>query len=327
MIFLGCVPAAVRAHVCSLNPVLTAIIESPKGGCPTIVREYFQNNLTHHERPRPSFQEEHLATIIDAWRQPEWLREHKECLLRLTQDDRMREAYALLGRDFIEDEQWHKLVWAATTANLDFRCYRADLFNAIALMRAITENSQQLALLLRELECSAVFVPSLHWISALLSHYDNYTDDELLEQIPMIKLSELLDDVSEIGGATVLNMHSRGEPTIDKFGWHFEDFPHFSLGTEIVAAAVSSRQRNHKTEYLRGFMKALNVGDPIVLATNNKKAMAIVADVVLNDPDEAVSYEDVRSLLRTRKPRTGNSPKKKQSSSPENRDTQNRPKP
>jgi len=96
MNFPAYVPAAVRIHVLRLLPVLTSIIDTPRGETPRAVRQYFEEQNTtgaYYERRFRSFADEHLATIIDKWPFRRELELHKDCLIRLVEDERMREAY------------------------------------------------------------------------------------------------------------------------------------------------------------------------------------------------------------------------------------------
>lgn len=69
----------------------------------------------------------------------------------------------------------------------------------------------------------------------------------------------------------------------------------------MVGAAIESRQKNRKTEYLRafGFMLAVHrLPDwQIALTTPVMRAIAITANVAMNLPDVDVTYDDVRKIL------------------------------
>jgi hypothetical protein len=63
-------------------------------------------------------------------------------------------------------------------------------------------------------------------------------------------------------------------------------------------AATETRQRNIKTDYLRGFghlliRRGLELTPPIM------RAMAITTTVVINDPEIDATYDDVRKVLAT----------------------------
>jgi hypothetical protein len=67
--------------------------------------------------------------------------------------------------------------------------------------------------------------------------------------------------------------------------------------TGMIGAAIASRQRSPKTEYLRAFGKLLSDEHGFALTTPIVKAMAITANVVINLPDVDVTYDDVRKAL------------------------------
>jgi len=64
-----------------------------------------------------------------------------------------------------------------------------------------------------------------------------------------------------------------------------------------IGAAINSRQRNQKTEYIRAFDNILTNVHNFTLTTPIINAMAIVATVVINDPDIIVTYDDVRKTV------------------------------
>ena len=65
----------------------------------------------------------------------------------------------------------------------------------------------------------------------------------------------------------------------------------------MIGAAIESRQRSPKTEYLRAFGNLLTDAHGFTLTTPIMQAMAIVANVVINLPDVDVTYDDVRKAL------------------------------
>jgi len=64
----------------------------------------------------------------------------------------------------------------------------------------------------------------------------------------------------------------------------------------MIGAAIESRQRSPKTEYLRAFGNLLTAHS-FALTTPIMRAMATVANVVINLPDVDVTYDDVRKAL------------------------------
>jgi len=66
----------------------------------------------------------------------------------------------------------------------------------------------------------------------------------------------------------------------------------------MIGAAIESRQRSIKTEYLRAFGNLLTDVHHMTLTTAVMQAMATVANVAINLPDDVdVTYDDVRKAL------------------------------
>ena len=56
-----------------------------------------------------------------------------DCMHRLAHDSRMADAFALLTREFNDDQQWRDFMHAAWTARMDFKLYRERLRRATEL--------------------------------------------------------------------------------------------------------------------------------------------------------------------------------------------------
>lgn len=65
----------------------------------------------------------------------------------------------------------------------------------------------------------------------------------------------------------------------------------------FIGVAIDSRKSILKTEYIRAFDDIITQDNVITPSTNIKKAIAIISNVVLNDPEIDVSYDDVRKAL------------------------------
>lgn len=66
--------------------------------------------------------------------------------------------------------------------------------------------------------------------------------------------------------------------------------------TGMIGAAINSRERSTRTEYLRAFGNRLT-DSGLTVTSIVMRAMAIVANVAINLPDVDVSYDDVRKAL------------------------------
>ena len=70
--------------------------------------------------------------------------------------------------------------------------------------------------------------------------------------------------------------------------------------TGMIEAAINSRQKNTKTEYLRAFGYSWHTVKNNELTPSIMHAIAITADVVLNLPDCSVTYDDARKTLKAK---------------------------
>lgn len=259
-----------------------------------------------------------------------------DCLHRLAHDARMRDAFALLTREFTDDRQWRNFIYAAWAARVDFAKYRDRLKRAAELKGEIADAAETLAKLIRQFADTGINGPSeLYSIPELLRQTDNHEmQDHNLHMWRSMRRHVLGDlpreDVSEVKPA-----EGSGEPpTVEivrvflapekkaeidpveearnmlRYAWGTA--PDFSalLGTManaarafkpsetgMIGAAIESRQRSPKTEYLRAFGNLLTDVHRFALTTQTMQAMAIVANVVINLPDVDVTYDDVRKAL------------------------------
>ena len=67
---------------------------------------------------------------------------------------------------------------------------------------------------------------------------------------------------------------------------------------ESTTIAIASRKENAKVSYIRAFGALLGEGEPISINANVMHAIAATANVVLNEPDVDISYDDVRKALK-----------------------------
>jgi hypothetical protein len=68
----------------------------------------------------------------------------------------------------------------------------------------------------------------------------------------------------------------------------------------FIRAAIASRKKNPKTEYVRGFGDLLKKTHGFTLTPQLMKAMALTATVVITDKDLVVTYDDVRKALQNK---------------------------
>ena len=339
MDFPAYVPAAVRAHI-------TTLIEGdswePMG---------WQKSLDSAERQLAEIDGQIESCI--RWGKDDYLpglrkeraeaAEHRDmlagdvdCLRRLAHDARMREAFALLTREFTEDSQWRNFTYAAWAARVDFAKYRDRLKRATELKGEIAEAAETLENLIRQFSETGINGPSeFYSIPELLRQTDNHEMQghnlQMWRSMRRHVLGDLpRDDAQEVTPVeegdepvrpieiVVVPMDGKaeidpveGERNTLRYAWGTA--PNFSALLDTVAkaardfkpsesgmigAAIAKREKNIKTEYLRAFGNMLTDAHGFVLTTPIMQAMAIVANVVINLPDDVdVTYNDVRQAL------------------------------
>ena len=106
---------------------------------------------------------------------------------------------------FNNDESWHKLVWAETTAAIDFRPHRIGLTSASALCRQIGEVSDYLGLLLDEVDNCNINIPAFNSLSVLIKE----EDDDIMEDLLWVRVRTIIDDLANKARATASQMGNR----------------------------------------------------------------------------------------------------------------------
>jgi hypothetical protein len=259
-----------------------------------------------------------------------------DCLQRLAHDARMRNAFALLTREFTDDRQWRNFIYAAWAARVDFAKYRDRLKRAAELKGDIADAAETLAKLIRQFSETGINGPGeFYSIPELLRQTDNHEmqghnlhmwrsmRQHVLGELPKRDIPETrpAEESGEPPTVEIVRvLLAPGEKAeIDpkeearnmlRYAWGTA--PEFSelLDTVtkagrafkpsesgMIGAAIESRQKSPKTEYLRAFGNLLTDVHNFALTTPIMQAMAIVANVVINLPDVDVTYDDVRKAL------------------------------
>ncbi|MES2770396.1 MAG: hypothetical protein V4623_00170 [Pseudomonadota bacterium] len=264
------------------------------------------------------------------------LRNEVDCLRRLANDARMAKAFSLLTREFTDDRQWQGFIYAAWAARVDFAKYRDRLKRAAELKNAIADAAETLAKLIRQLSETGINCPDeFYSIPELLRQTDNHEShghnldmwrsmrERVLGDLPRRVVSET-KPIEESGEPPTLEIVrvflapgekaeiAPGEAARNMLCYAWGTAPDFPALLDTVAkagrsfkpsesgmigAAIESRQRSLKTEYLRAFGNLLTDVHRFTLTTPIKKAIAIVANVVINLPDVDVTYNDVRQVF------------------------------
>ncbi len=247
----------------------------------------------------------------------------------------MREVFALLTREFIDDQQWRSFTYAAWAARVDFAKYRDRLKRAAELKGEIADAAETLAKLIRQFSATGLNGPDeFYSIPELLRQTDNHDMQDhnlhmwrsmrrhVLGDLPMSDVTEAMPVVKSgepIPHIKIVIVPVEGKAKIDpkeearnmlRYAWGTA--PYFSELLDTVAkagrafkpsesgmigAAIESRQKSPKTEYLRAFGNLLTDVHNFALTTPIMQAMAIAANVVIDSPNVDVTYDDVRKAL------------------------------
>jgi hypothetical protein len=259
-----------------------------------------------------------------------------DCLLRLAHDPRMRDSFALLTREFDDDDQWRSFTYAAWAARVDFEKFRNRLRRAAELKGEIANAAETLAKLIHHFSETGVMGPGeFYSIPELLRKTDNHdmdghnlhmwqtmrrhilgerpeydlparvvtlrSDDESTSGIQVgTFLDDGVDDITPEQKSRNLLSYAWGtapdlSALLDTVAKAAKGFKPSESG--MIGAAIETRQRSVKTEYLRAFGNLLTDVHGFALTKPIMQAMAIVANVVINLPDVDVTYDDVRKAL------------------------------
>lgn len=340
MDFPAYVPAAVRAHITSL---IEGDSREPQGWAASLanaeeelsrIDREIETSLHRGENHRLSGLKKEKALALE---HRDGLARALDCLHRLAHDSRMADAFAVLTREFTDDQQWHEYIQAAWTAKMNFKPYRERLKRAKQLKGEIAGVASSLARLIREFAETGVNGPSEFFsIPELLRQTDHHEEQgsdvymwrairhSVLGDLPDRNIPEVKPDVSNEKSPTppeiALRFVSPGDRVdIDpveqarntlRYAWgKAPDFPALldSLANAaqnyqpsdygMVRAALQSRQRSSKTEYLRAFGHLVTDVYGLALTAPIIQAIAITANVVINLPDVDVTYDDARKAL------------------------------
>lgn len=277
----------------------------------------------------------------------DYLSKDVSCLQRLAKDLRMREAFTLLKGEFSDDRQWGAFIFSAWVAWVDYGRYRAKLKRATELKGEIADAAAHLATLIRQYSSNAVNGPDEFWsVAELLRKTDNHEMRDhnlamwrtfrgnLLGDMVRPKAQQAEQPKAKLGNGKAQRINVRFVEPGDKveidpeqqardtlrYIWGLSpDFPALletvakaaqdfkPSETGMIGAAISTRQRNVRTEYIRGFANRLT-DSRVAISTTVMRAMAIVANVVIDDPAGGTSYDDVRKAIgkQTRSGKGGN---------------------
>ncbi len=258
------------------------------------------------------------------------------CLQRLVHDGRMHAAYARLVGALTADEQLSGFIYAAWAARVDYGKHRDRMKAADELAREVAAAAGVLADLLRRAEgFRGPFLPSEFFsIRSLLEKTEHDREDRDFHMWPSMRRhilgepdprSTSADEptsspADEAPSKIEIRLFAAGEAdalspeeeqrNMLRYAWgtapsmariiatmQREALAYVPTESGAIGAALASRKRNAKAEYVRAFAALLRDVHRIDCTAEVINAMAITASVVLNEPDDAVTPGDVRSAL------------------------------
>jgi hypothetical protein len=273
---------------------------------------------------------------LEAINHRDWLAEELSCLKRLGHHRDMPQVFELLQHDFPDGEKVEDFIYCAWAARIDFAKYREGLKKASKIKQEIAEVANNLSKLLHMLSNTGVMGPGeLFSIPELLKQTDNHNlNDHNLQMWRSMrmhilgdKLDRCFEDSSIIHSEQVSNQpvniqiipiesNIKIDPaeeqrnmlryawgtapdvsalieTISKAAFNFQP-----KESDMIGAAVQSRQHSQKTEYIRALWFLLSDSHKFLLTLQIRKAICLVANVVLDSPEIEVTLDDVNKALK-----------------------------
>lgn len=218
-------------------------------------------------------------------------------LRRLIDPELMAETYELLASVNATDQQIVDFIEAAQRAKIRFPQFRAIQKQAKALLSDVADAAQALAILIRKLRAQGIVLPE-----PLAQRTQNaksiFCTSEELGQLQFLRFIE-----GAILKANEPKPQKLANDIVDelkRIAIAARDCP-ANLGLTEVDAALCTRQDSAKTSYIRAFA-ALVAESKLELSPSVKQALALTANVVMDDADFSYTEDDVRKAL-SRQPR------------------------
>jgi hypothetical protein len=248
-----------------------------------------------HPEDRPfldHYESEHARNQLEADR----LGEEISIYERLIDPELMGEAYQLLEGRLTTEQQWIHFIKSACSSRKDYAEYRRIAKNAEELISEFTVTARKLASLLRDLQNSGIQLPP-----ELLA--DCRSDNEIFirgssEELRSLRIQRFVE--RSLPDRTQ-NMPDRVDlrKALSNVA-NISDNMKIEFASPEISTAISTRQNSKKSSYLRAFgvllTKAKISMNPAII-----KAMAITANVVLDDAELSTSEDHVRKALKRAK--------------------------
>ena len=204
-------------------------------------------------------------------------------------DERMKEAYHALSKEFTVDGQWLRFMHAAFSSIHDYAEYRERKRRAIELSDQVANEARALAGSIVQLEATGIVLPVELEFRRTWSAY-GASDIEL--QCMVAQMVRVATSPNQENLVALLHKAAEAAQT---------GYAYFGVSEGAVDAAISKQKPNLKTEYLRAFGHVLtispgSIGEPVNLTPGVRRAMAVTTTVALNG-DVIVTEDDVRKAV------------------------------
>ncbi|MCH9808098.1 MAG: hypothetical protein K0U74_10215 [Alphaproteobacteria bacterium] len=214
-------------------------------------------------------------------------------LERLIDQDLMGDAYLALSTELTEDQHWIAFIDAARNAQQHFPEYRRIHKKAAQLLSEVSTVARQLALLLAELQRTNVRLPvELQRHDKDIEAFFSPSESQEVQHLKLLRFVERAQSQDTASAGTPLDLRSYLFKVSEIAGQLPVDF-----ACPEVEAAISTRQNSKKSAYLRAFGVLLK-NSKIKLSAPVMRAMAITANVILDDVDLSISEDTVRKALK-----------------------------
>jgi hypothetical protein len=212
-------------------------------------------------------------------------------IYRLGNPDFMGEAYDLLADAITDQKTWRKFINASLDAEKDYDRYRQLGKEAARLSDEISMRAKELARLVRDLRDTGLRLPEILSVETKDGPIDIWGAAEkrnLKIRRFMLTLRDRGKSKEAAGQVDIRDLLVKVSQATENFTADFMD--------PSIHSALSTRQHSRKTTYLRAFGTLL-LAQRIPLTPAVKRAMAITANTIMNEPALDFSEDNVRKAL------------------------------
>ncbi len=213
---------------------------------------------------------------------------------RLADPSHMSEAFELLVDDFDDDHSWPAFIDAARSARKDFAEYRRLGKEALRISREISAAADQLAILVLDLRETGVRLPSIlmpRW-GKDGNAWESLSGSRELRELKIKRMiKSMFDQHNNANNEVQLDVWKILRQLSDACASYSPDFM-----DPTIECAIATRQNSKISAFLRAFAAELHA-KTIKLTPKVKRAMAIAANALMNDPELNITEDHVRKAL------------------------------